>query len=287
MLAKPSAGAVVPMPVADRLKWASAGWATGAVISVLVLASVTAGIAGSESDSASVQSGESGGADVSLTPEGASPALEADARPVETTDLPIGWMFAAQWPLWMGMLGAAFLARRHGLQWREQLGWQLRIVDIPVGAAVGIAMQLWVVPFLYAPIFWVSRTLDWEVLKALGFQDLAVEDVELHARELIDKAHTPLAVAALVVMAVVMAPLAEEVFFRGLLQGALQDRFNSMAAVGGASLIFALVHFQPLQFPALLMVGAVHGLMLKYSKRLGASLCSHAAFNAVTVVILL
>ena len=277
MLTESPVGAAVPMSAADRLKWAAAGWTIGAVTSVLILASVMAGVA---RDGPGAAADPPGGAD-------ASPALEVDAVPTETTDLSIGWMFVAQWPLWLGMVGTALLARRHGLQWREQLGWQLRFVDIPIGAAVGIAMQLWAVPLLYAPIFWVSRTLDWEVLEALGFQDLVGEDVELQARELIDKAHTPLAVAVLTVMAVMMAPIAEEVFFRGLLQGALQDRFSPMAAVGGTSLIFALIHFQPLQFPALLMVGAVHGLMLKYSKRLGASLCSHIAFNAVTVVMLL
>ena len=277
MPAKRPAGATEPLPPgpmssADRLRWAACGWAVGAVASVLGLA-LAASVVGSVDSAATM--GSAAGAD--------KPAVPRDAHPV---DLPIGWMFAAQWPLWLGMLGAAILAGKRGLDWGNQLGWRLHVLDIPSGAAVGIAMQLWVMPLLYAPIFWISRTLDWSVLETLGLRDLDREDVESPASALTDRVDTPAALVTLVVMSAVMAPLVEEVFFRGLLQGAIQDRFNSLAAVGGTALIFALIHFQPLQFPALLVVGAVHGLMRLHTERVAACTASHMAFNATTIFLL-
>ena len=96
----------------------------------------------------------------------------------------------------------------------------------------------------------------------------------------------PLEVATLVLMTVIAAPLPEEVFFRGLLQGALRDQFGPVRAVAVSSLAFAVVHFQVVQFPALLVIGIVHGLLMLATRRIGAALWSHTAFNAVTVIAL-
>ncbi|MCY4425309.1 MAG: CPBP family intramembrane metalloprotease, partial [Acidimicrobiaceae bacterium] len=77
-----------------------------------------------------------------------------------------------------------------------------------------------------------------------------------------------------------------EVFFRGLLQGALQDRLGPVWAVSIASVAFGITHFQVVQLPALVLVGVVNGLLVLRTGRLGPALWSHAAFNAVTVAVL-
>ena len=186
-------------------------------------------------------------------------------------ELTLGWLVLLQVPLWIGLLGTPLLARSRGLSWPEQMGWRMRPVDVPLGLGVGLLLQLVVIPLLYLPILEV-------------FEDL---DVEAPARELAELAETPFEVAALVLMTVIAAPLTEEVFFRGLLQGALRDRFGPVRAVAISSLAFAVVHFQVVQFPALLVFGIVHGLLVLTTRRLGAALWSHAAFNAVTVTVLL
>ena len=142
---------------------------------------------------------------------------------------------------------------------------------MPVGLAVGLVTQLVLVPLLYWPIFWI-------------FGDL---DVEEPARELSELAVGPSDVALLVVMTVVMAPISEEIFFRGLLQGALRDRLGPAWAVAIASVAFGITHFQLVQFPALVLVGAVHGLLVLRTGRIGPALWSHAGFNAITVAVLL
>lgn len=197
---------------------------------------------------------------------GADPGAEDPS-----SEVALGWLVVLQVPVWVGLLGTPLLARSRGLRWREQLGWRMRPADVGIGVAVGLGLQFVVLPLLYLPILEV-------------FDDL---DVEAPARELTEMAVSPLEVAMLVFMTVVAAPVTEEVFFRGLLQGALRDRFGPVRAVAVSSLAFAVVHFQVVQFPALLVIGIVHALLVQATGRLGAALWSHTAFNAATVVVLL
>ncbi len=232
------------MPATTRLTWAAAGWAAGfvaslaaTVVALIVLASA----------------GDSGASGEELLQE-----------------LSIVGLVALQVPLWLGLFGTPLLARRYGLDWRNQIRWRMRAIDVPFGAAVGLALQLVVVPLMYWPIFRI-------------FGDL---DVERPARELAGLAETPLEVVLLVVMTVMLASLTEEVFFRGLLLWALLDRLGPVWAVSISSVAFGITHFQVVQFPALVLVGVVNALLVLRTGRLGPALWSHAAFNAVTVAVL-
>ena len=229
------------MSASTRLVWAAVGW--GAAFVASFVAAVVAVLFVADSDS-------------------------SDANLLES--LSIGGLVLLQVPLWLGLVGTPLLARRHGLDWRNQMGWRMRAVDIPVGVGIGVAVQLVAVPLLYWPIFRI-------------FGDL---DVEEPARQLADQAVTGLDVTLLLVMTVVMAPVTEEVFFRGLLQGALRDRFGTGWAVFISSAAFAITHVQGVQFPALLLVGVVQGILVVRTGRLGPAIWSHASFNAVTVVAL-
>ena len=232
------------MPATTRLTWAAAGWAAGfvaslvaTIVALLVLPSA----------------GDSGTTGEQLLQE-----------------LSIVGLVALQVPLWLGLLGTPLLARRYGLDWRSQIRWRMRAIDVVVGTGIGLALQLVVVPLMYWPIFQI-------------FGDL---DVEGPARELTGLAETPLEVVLLVVMTVMLAPLTEEVFFRGLLQTALLDRLGPVRAVAISSVAFGITHFQLVQFPALVLVGVVNGILVLRTGRLGPVLWSHAAFNAVTVAVL-
>ncbi|MDP8956155.1 MAG: CPBP family intramembrane metalloprotease, partial [Actinomycetota bacterium] len=90
--------------------------------------------------------------------------------------------------------------------------------------------------------------------------------------------------AALAFMApvvVVVAPIGEEIFFRGFLHKGLRRRFPMWAAAVLSSLLFGLVHYYPLLIPALFVVGL--GLALLYERRqsLLAPVVAHAAFNII------
>ncbi len=85
--------------------------------------------------------------------------------------------------------------------------------------------------------------------------------------------------------AVIMAPLAEEIFFRGLLQSMVR-RYSGGAwpAVIISSAVFAAMHFgTPQAIVPLFALGVVLGYSYEHTGRLYRSILIHALFNGVAV----
>ncbi len=91
----------------------------------------------------------------------------------------------------------------------------------------------------------------------------------------------------LVLIVAIAAPIIEELFFRGLLLRAIEKRCGPRWALWVSSLVFAAVHLQLLQFPALTLIGLVLGWLTLRTGRLGPAIWAHIAFNSVAVVLLL
>ena len=86
-------------------------------------------------------------------------------------------------------------------------------------------------------------------------------------------------------MVILVAPLGEELFFRGFLYKGLRRRFSMWPAAVISATAFGAAHFAGVDFliliPALVVVGI--GLALVYEKRqsLLASMSAHATFNLI------
>jgi membrane protease YdiL (CAAX protease family) len=93
-------------------------------------------------------------------------------------------------------------------------------------------------------------------------------------------------VAALWVGAVVIAPLAEESFFRGLLQTFLSNIIpNRWPAIALTSVAFGLIHFpQPHAIGALIVLGLLIGYAYERTGSLLVAAFIHAVFNLKTLV---
>ena len=172
----------------------------------------------------------------------------------------------------MFLIGVPAIAtHRKGRGLVADLGLRFAPVD---GAAfvLGVVLQAIVIPALYWPIF--------------RFTDVSRDDVSGDARELVDAA-SGAGIAVLVLVVCVGAPFAEELFFRGLLLRAVDKRWGIGAAVVASTLVFAATHFQGIQFPALVLFGAVAAVLAVRTGRLGTAILCHAGFNAWTVVHLL
>lgn len=181
------------------------------------------------------------------------------------------WLVAVlQIPLWLGLIGAVVVvSRRWGTgSLRRDYGLRFLPIDV-IGIPIGVLVQLVFVPVLYQLLPFIDR-------------DEAGEAAE----KLTDRA-TGWGVVLLIVLVVVGAPIVEELFFRGLVLRSIQARYSDWLAILGSSFLFALVHFQPLTFPALLMFGIVLGYLAQRTRRLGMSIFAHAGFNATTMVVLL
>lgn len=105
---------------------------------------------------------------------------------------------------------------------------------------------------------------------------------------------SPGTIAAALASALVVAPAAEELFFRGLLFRALRARAGAAFAASASAVAFGVVHLSredPVGsvVPVTVAVCLGLGLALLYERRgnLVAPLAAHVAFNAVGVLVLL
>jgi membrane protease YdiL (CAAX protease family) len=195
------------------------------------------------------------------------------AATAELDTLPLWALVLQAPPLWIGFVAApVWAARRYGNGVRRDFHLYLRRRDVAPAIGVGVLAQLVLVP-----------VVSWPVLKLTGASS---DDLAERARSLVDKADTPGALALLILVVVIGAPIAEELFFRGLLMGAIAKRWTLTAAVIGSSVIFGASHFQPLLFPGLATAGLVFAACVATTGRLGPAIVAHMAFNATTVVAL-
>lgn len=103
--------------------------------------------------------------------------------------------------------------------------------------------------------------------------------------------HDALAVGLVTLSAVVAAPVAEEVLFRRVLQGWLQNKEPPLepgSAVAISALLFAVAHYgQGLAWLPLFALGLVLGWIVRQTGSIVSAVLLHALFNAVSVVLLL
>ena len=190
-----------------------------------------------------------------------------------SADTPIWGLALLQIPLWAGYLGAVVFAGSKGRGVITDFGLRMRAFDAPLGLALGIFCQLLVLPLLYAPIFFLTGT-DKEALSR-------------PAEQLAQGTDGNFSWLLFALLVGILAPVVEELFYRGLLLKALEKRRMPVwAAVLVSSIIFAGMHMQTLQFPGLLLVGLVAGTLAAITGRLGPSIWLHIGFNMTTVVAL-
>jgi membrane protease YdiL (CAAX protease family) len=88
-------------------------------------------------------------------------------------------------------------------------------------------------------------------------------------------------------MAIAVAPLAEEIIFRGILYTALRERGWPRTALFGTSILFGLIHWHVPSLVALSFLGLVWALLYARTSSLFASILAHSLFNAVNFFLFL
>jgi membrane protease YdiL (CAAX protease family) len=94
---------------------------------------------------------------------------------------------------------------------------------------------------------------------------------------------------AVVVGVVLVAPIAEELLFRGVLLRSLLRRVSPLAAVTASAVIFSVVHVvgdlgTGYYVPAFLLLGLVSGWRAVATGRIGQSVGLHAGFNLLAAI---
>lgn len=191
----------------------------------------------------------------------------------------LGVQLAGLAGLWLGLAGGPLLASRLKGTGSVARDFGFRILvreDVLPGALIGVGCQFLLVPLVFLPFKLLAPDLD------LGDQ----------ARDLTGDA-VGIGFAVKCVVFVAIAPVVEELFFRGLLLRSLQRRTGAVAAVTLSAAWFGLAHYSSGTFGAFLALflalaafGAVLGTLAVRTGRLGMSLSAHAGFNAVTMTLI-
>jgi uncharacterized protein len=204
---------------------------------------------------------------------GATILLAAAGHRRTDPDLLPFWLLAVeQLPLYVALIGATVVISR---QWgtgrvRDDYGIRFRLVDL-WGLVIGVVMQLVFLPVVYKILSVVIDT----------------SSLDKPAKKFTDRANGSVGVALLILVIVIGAPVAEEIFFRGLVMRSIAARYSDAIALVGSAVMFALVHLQPLQFAGLALFGMVLAYCAQRTGRLGMGIAAHMSFNATTVVVLL
>jgi len=202
---------------------------------------------------------------------GALAAREAADLPL-TSRMPLTIQTLLTVPLWIGLIGVPLLVSRwKGLGPVADFGLRTKFTDVPLGILIGVVSQLggvWLIYQVLSP--WIDP-----------------DEVDDAARELTDMVGGGMSLVVLVLLVGVGAPIAEEIFFRGLLYRALDRRLGRIVAVLGSAVLFGLTHFQLIQLPALVAFGVVLALLVHFTDRLGPAIWAHVGFNLTTLVVLL
>ena len=118
---------------------------------------------------------------------------------------------------------------------------------------------------------------------------------ETNTQILSDNANTGLGVLVVGAIAVLGAPIFEELFFRGLTFGAVEKRFNRWAAFVVSTVLFTLLHAQPastwlglgLMLVHIGVLGVTFGLLRLVTGRLGPSIVAHMTVNGFATLVVL
>jgi membrane protease YdiL (CAAX protease family) len=159
------------------------------------------------------------------------------------------------------LLGGEGGARRRGLirprpLSREGLGWTLLAIPVLLLASWSLG-EVWirlvpVPPASFDPFEAFTRTVTGKI--------------------------------SIAVIAVALAPVLEEFFFRGLIQRTIEREYGPAPAIVTAAAIFAAAHLLPWIFPLHFFLGAAFGYAVYVTRSIWPGVILHAANNAAAVV---
>jgi CAAX protease family protein len=174
------------------------------------------------------------------------------------------------------LVAMVFWLRRRAPDWVARIGVLRRPIDAAIGYGVGL--------LLYPAVaFGVGYALAWL------FELITGHPVE-QPQQLSADIDLPFKALAVLILLVV-APVAEELFFRGVLYRSVRDRYGVLAGLLISSLMFGAVHYVPAPAAdalylqsAMVFTGLALGAIYEWRGNLVASIAAHAAFNTIGII---
>jgi len=181
--------------------------------------------------------------------------------------------FRSEDGLGMILVGTFFL-REHEISWREAVGWgQNHFVRFIGPVVLTIAIIL--------PVAGALQMFSYTVLTKMGHSPSEQEAVELFT-----KAGSKVSTAYLIFFAVILAPVAEEFIFRGILYPFIKQLGYPKLSLIGVSLAFASIHGSLVVVLPLFVFALAQTWLYEKTDCLLAPMITHSVFNLANLVIM-
>jgi membrane protease YdiL (CAAX protease family) len=185
------------------------------------------------------------------------------------------------WFVWFGL----WYLRRRGFS-REQIVSYLGI-ERPTARQIGLVIGTAVVMLVAAGLL---STLVLELVELLGFD---VEPAENQSAQVLEENPNPaLLVGGILLMFLVVGP-AEELLFRGVIQGRLRERLPAWSAIAIASVVFGSIHLFALggggpagiasTIAVLSTVAVALGGIYEYTGNIVVAALTHGLYNSILI----
>ncbi|MDX2343883.1 MAG: type II CAAX endopeptidase family protein [Acidimicrobiia bacterium] len=169
-----------------------------------------------------------------------------------------------------------YMSRSRGTDsWELDFGWRFESSDW-LGLVFGMALQLGVTIFVLLPLAWLLQIDD---PPQQDVADIAAGVSSIGGR------------IAILLILVVVAPVSEELLYRGVLLGRLRRSYSAHTSVVVSAAIFSAIHLidpnAAFVVPGLFVIGLVLGYQALKTGRIGLSIMTHAGVNLLAAIALL
>lgn len=168
-----------------------------------------------------------------------------------------------------GLVLVAFFLRSHAMTWGQGFGFG----EYPIFRAAGLGVMS---AIMFLPVAFGLAKVSELLLQSLGAAAEAQESVQRLQQ-------TPSALQQIFfgVLAVGLAPVVEEIFFRGLFYTALKQAGYPRLALLGSSLVFGIIHNNLTSFIPLTVFAMFLIWLYEKTGNLISCIVAHASFNLI------
>jgi len=178
----------------------------------------------------------------------------------------------------VGFMGSAYFfgIRNHPKKWQSVGFKAVSVKWILASIAIGVLFM----PLNIGITVALNEVLDLSVLVA----EPNADSDSLSIEEQIIEESTPTELILLFVLAAILIPIAEEVFFRGILYRWLRVRAGLWLGLGISAVVFGSLHLGP-QVLSISILGAIMAVVYERSKSLWTAITIHATNNALALIL--
>jgi membrane protease YdiL (CAAX protease family) len=166
-----------------------------------------------------------------------------------------------------GMLLIHLFLREHGIRWKDLMDWRgFAARRIWAYAILGLMIAL--------PLVWLVNRFSGMILEWFRVAPQLQASVEA-----LQKTQSILQIIYFGLIALCVAPLVEEVLFRGILYPVLKAQGHPFLALTSTSLLFAATHANLMAFLPLTVLAMMLVVLYEMTDNLAAPILVHSLFN--------